>query len=400
MSKGATTWITIPTYWGYGSGEKGEQKCIFDHPTPIDSEGTLGRLLESLRTLETDFNVLVIVGTTHPDIAGKAHDKVLSILKKYSGYYPVYLVSDCNLERVSRLVGNNLLSLDGYGSIRNLQLVIPYIADAQAVVGIDDDEIITDSGYLNKVLQYIGASEGAVKVSGMAGPYFDRNGEYAIEGADALESEKNIFIKKNFFMNQALKKVMDCGEVIARSNVAFGGNMCIHRSTIEKACFDPYIARGEDYDYVINAKMEGLDFYFRPDMGIVHLPPDSTGSQAGDNVSKLLADINRFIYMKEKMEFYNIKNSLARFDTSYLLPYPGIYLDPALDLESEAVKALEKLYPEYCENIDPVIRVKEAISDNKNKVNAFFDFHKRWKDVIPSLSNDNALKEAVLSFLL
>ena len=132
-------------------------------------------------------------------------------------------------------------------------------------------------------------------------------------------------------MDEALKKVMSQDEEIVKSNVAFGGNMSISRKTIRNVCHDPYIPRGEDYDYVINARMKGLSFFFQPGMGIIHLPPDSTGSQAGDNVSKMLADIKRFIYMRKKMEYKE-----EAFDYDFLLPYPRIYLSEDLDLESQA----------------------------------------------------------------
>ena len=60
----------------------------------------------------------------------------------------------------------------------------------------------------------------------------------------------------------------------------------------------------EDYDYVINAAMDGVFWYFCPELRIVHLPPDSTGSQAGDKLGKLVADIRRFIYMREKFRYH------------------------------------------------------------------------------------------------
>jgi GT2 family glycosyltransferase len=96
--------------------------------------------------------------------------------------------------------------------------------------------------------------------------------------------------------------------------------MVMPRETIARVCHDPYIPRGEDYDYVINVAMAGIFWRFCPTMRIVHLPPDSTGSQAADTASKLLADIRRFIYMREKMRLHAERFPDERFDPDYLLP--------------------------------------------------------------------------------
>ena len=42
--------VAIPTYWTYPGGE-GPEEIVFDHPTPLDTPGTLRRTLESLTPL-------------------------------------------------------------------------------------------------------------------------------------------------------------------------------------------------------------------------------------------------------------------------------------------------------------------------------------------------------------
>jgi hypothetical protein len=57
------TVMVIPTYWardsrtGWKPGD-----IIYDHPTPIDQEGTLVRMLESLNILEDKNFSLVVFG--------------------------------------------------------------------------------------------------------------------------------------------------------------------------------------------------------------------------------------------------------------------------------------------------------------------------------------------------
>ena len=42
-----STWIAVPTYWTFLSTEPAVALTVFDHPTPLDEEGTLARTLES-----------------------------------------------------------------------------------------------------------------------------------------------------------------------------------------------------------------------------------------------------------------------------------------------------------------------------------------------------------------
>ncbi len=37
--------------------------------------------------------------------------------------------------------------------------------------------------------------------------------------------------------------------------------------------FDPHVTRGEDIDYLMNAKMFGFDFFLDNKLSIKHLPP-------------------------------------------------------------------------------------------------------------------------------
>ena len=45
--------MVIPSYWGRKKKEgRKETDTIYDHPTPLDEEGTLGRLLDSLSIIK------------------------------------------------------------------------------------------------------------------------------------------------------------------------------------------------------------------------------------------------------------------------------------------------------------------------------------------------------------
>lgn len=391
----SSTWIAVPTYWTFPTQEPGTEQTIFDHPTPLDCDGTLVRTLETFRRLKGSFNVLVVAAGTHPALGARIHEKVSALLKPFAADFPLYLASPANLPVLSKLMGESILALDSYGNIRNVQLALPYLAGCDRVIGIDDDELIEDPDYVSKVQAAVGSKQQQETVAGIAGPYFDRAGEYRIHGAEALSSCGNIFIKKNFFMNEALK--IDMKDMsMRRSNVAFGGNMAMARATIARVCHDPYIPRGEDYDYVINAAMRGMFFYFLPYAGIVHLPPDSTGSQAADKESKLLADIRRFIYMRIKTAYHARCYPQERFDLAYLQPYPGCYLNEDIDLKAHGAAAIREKIPAMANTAEQF--VAEASATAETKAREFFVYRDTWARVLAAAVRKTSAEDAAAPF--
>jgi len=61
------TVVVIPTYWGRKKeiGFK-EGDIVYDHATPVDEEGTLGRTLESMKILKKkDFKLVILICPTN-----------------------------------------------------------------------------------------------------------------------------------------------------------------------------------------------------------------------------------------------------------------------------------------------------------------------------------------------
>jgi hypothetical protein len=376
------TWIVVPTYWTFPTTAPGKELFAFDHPTPLDEEGTLARTLESFRKLQGKFNVLIIAGACNPLIEAQIDDKIRQIVRPFIQDFPLYLASPANLAALNALLPEPILRLDTYGNIRNVQLALPYLAGATSAVGIDDDEVIEIPDFVSRATRFLGNTVDGVKVGGVAGPYFDSVGDYRVTSDESIAKNPNIFLKKNFFMNEALRKAMTipAGVEIVRSNVAFGGNMTMPRATIARTCHDPYIPRGEDYDYVINAAMDGTSFFFQPGMWITHLPPGAAvGSQAGDKASKLVSDIRRFIYFREKTRIYRELYPRGPLEFLYLLPYPGIYLDSSFDLQKQGILALDEKYPEYCQVHSPEKLVEDATTVANLRAREFFAYQEKWR---------------------
>jgi hypothetical protein len=391
-------WIAVPTYWTHPASKPGPEATVFDHPTPLDGAGTLVRTLESFTGLRGEFRVLVVAAAAQPELGAAVHERVAGLIRPLAGRLKLYLASPIHLRELNARLPEPVLGLDSYGSIRNVQLAVPYALGADAVGGIDDDEVIEDPDFLSHAARGVAAG-----VGGMAGPYFDARGDWRIAGAEELAAEPNIFLKKNFFMNRAIARAMAGAgpDGLADSNVAFGGNMIMPRATIARVPHDPYIPRGEDYDYVVNAAMSGIFWRFCPAMRIVHLPPDSTGSQAGDKRSKLVADIYRFIYMQEKLRRHAERFPAERFDPGYLMPYPGPYLDPAVDLGAEAVRALDARYPEFrAGGGSPERLAEEAAALARVKAAEFFDFRDRWRRALAAPDGLPAFADAARRLLV
>ncbi len=387
-------WIVVPTYWTHPSSKPGPETVVFDHPTPLDTEGTLARTLESFLHLQGRFRVLVVAAGAHPDLGQAVDMRVRELIEPYADRLDLHFVSPVHLEALNGSLVSPILRLDSYGNIRNVQLIVPFALGAGAVIGIDDDEIIEIPDYLDHVVRHINRPVDGETIRGMAGPYFDAKGDYHIPEAETLADCDNIFLKKNWFMDQAVSRGMRGGpDGVVRSNVAFGGNMVMARSTIARVCHDPHIARGEDYDYVINAAMDGIFWYFCPAMRITHLPPDSTGSQAADKQSKLIADIRRFIYMQEKMRHHRRHLPDEAFDPEYLQPYPGPYLDESADLQRAGVEALDRKYPQLRATVSPEALVEEAQAVARVKAEEFFAYREAWQAALAGLDESSAFSE-------
>ena len=69
--------MVIPSYWSRESavGWK-ERDAIYDHPTPLDAEGTLQRAIESIEKLEDkEFQLVILAVATAKAIESKVEKK-------------------------------------------------------------------------------------------------------------------------------------------------------------------------------------------------------------------------------------------------------------------------------------------------------------------------------------
>ena len=80
------TVMVIPTYWARESATGWQPgDAVYDHPTPIDQEGTLREALDSLAVLESnDFSLLILACATTPEIEEAVEERVSESSKQAS----------------------------------------------------------------------------------------------------------------------------------------------------------------------------------------------------------------------------------------------------------------------------------------------------------------------------
>jgi len=239
--------IVIPTYWTWSSQQPdGPVEAVYDHPTPMDGESTLPRLLESLSAPGgPEFGVLILTAVTHPELETAAAGRVTSLIAPFRAQHPIAQATEADAAAIRRrrpsLAAH--VQMRNYAGVRNLQLLLAHALGAEVIVALDDDETVAPDVMLPE------------------GPRTD-----------------NVFLDKNAIMNEGTRALQATPGRLAPTPVALGGNMIFHRDLFTQVGFDPGITRGEDIDYLINARLAGHRFWLDKELLITHRPPEAYGA--------------------------------------------------------------------------------------------------------------------------
>ncbi|MGB2762623.1 MAG: hypothetical protein WBC21_03780 [Minisyncoccales bacterium] len=339
--------MVIPSYWarekdvGWKQGD-----AIYDHPTPLDSEGTLLRAIQSIEKLkDKDFQLVIIAVATTEDIERQVEKKIANIIKSCNSGVEVLLFGRSHLRQIHSLLIKNgrkeyvdLLQLRGYSNIRNLCMFITHILDSETAVLIDDDEVFEDPEFMLKAKEFINKNIGGKIVKAIAGYYLQPDGDYHVK--KPFRSWMKYWDQYDR-MNEAFDKIIGTKPRLKETPFVFGGNMVIHRSLFTVVPFDPNVLRGEDIDFLINARMFGYPFFLDNQLSIKHLPPSKTHPFW----MQLREDIYRFIYERAKIEHQKEIKGMAKVYPENFDPYPGCFLKK--DLEEKIEKSSKLLSEEY-----------------------------------------------------
>jgi len=389
--------MVIPSYWARESevGWK-EGDAIYDHPTSLDSEGTLIRAIQSIKKLEDkEFQLVVIAVATAEDIETQVEKKVANIIKSSNPGVEVLLFGHSHLKQIHELLISEgkkedifLLQLRGYPEIRNLCMFIPHIIGSEAAVLIDDDEVFEDREFMSKTKEFIGRNIEGKIINAVAGYYLQPDGDY--------------HVKKPFHpwmkywdqydkMNEAFDMVIGTEPRLKETPFVFGGNMVIHRDLFTVVPFDPDVPRGEDIDFLINAKMFGFHFFLDNQLSIKHLPPP----KAHPTWKQLREDIYRFIYERAKIEHQKEVNGMKRVYADDFDPYPGFFLKT--NLEEKIGQACKLLSGEYLaqgdkqgseEALNNTIIARTDAVPKRDPFQNLCKLQKRWQDLMRFTSHE------------
>lgn len=391
-----STCVVVPTYWTRAGGSRRPGDAVYDHPTPLDGESTLEPLLASLEKLPKTFYLVLIVAVTGDDAAEASVAQVRRLADRYTGI-PTLVFGPAQLSwlhgwlnRRALPEATDFLDLQQYPRIRNLQLAIPHALHSEAVVAIDDDEIVTDPAFFEKATEPLGREVNGAGVDGLSGYYLQRDGGILLQVDPGKARAPNLFDRKAAIMNSATERLEAMPDEIVETPFCFGGNMEFTPDLMAAVGFDPGITRGEDIDYLINARLEGRRFFMRKDLRILHCPPEG-GSYKDTNVSKLEQDILRFVYEEEKLRASHTVDGLETVTADDLVPYPGDFLRP--DLDDEAAEALDQAGYDG----DARDYVEEARATARQRITRYLRFRVEWPMVMQALYDDATVRDKLLS---
>ena len=383
--------MVIPSYWSRESkvGWK-EGDAVYDHPTLLDGENTLRRTLQSIDILEDkNFQLVVIAVATAEDIAKQVEDKVLNIIKSISLGVDVFLFGSTHLGQIHSILLSkgkksyaSLLSLKGYANIRNLCIFIPHVLGSDVAVLIDDDEVFEDPYFMSKAKEFIGRNVDGRMVNSVTGYVVHSDGDYKVKKPFHPWMR---YWDKNEKMNETFDKMIGREPRLKETPFALGGNMVIHRNLFSVVPFDTNVPRGEDTDFLMNARMFGFSFFLDNQLSIRHLPPP----KSHPIWMQLREDIYRFVYERTKIEYQKDRIGMTRIYPEDLDPYPGCFLRG--DLEAKVEKSCKLLSNEYLakgnklDSKEALHNITLAKSDAVPKYDPFerlCQMQKHWKDLM------------------
>jgi hypothetical protein len=375
--------IVIPTYWTWPGPQVNRPVEIFyDHPTPVDGESTLPRLLESLTALAGPaFSVLILTAAAHSDLEQAAANRVETLIAPFRRHYPIAQATEADASFIRQRHPHlaHHVQMRGYAGVRNLQLLLSHALGAEVIIALDDDEVVAPD-YLQTALHFVGQEYEGQQILGLAGFYLDADG-------DVLVPERprtgNMYLDKFAIMNEGARALQAAPGRLVPTPVAFGGNMVFHRDLFTQVGFDPGITRGEDIDYLINARMAGFNFWLDKELVITHLPPRHYNLPP---YVKMAEDVRRFLYEREKLRLA-AERGIQTPTITELSPYPGCFL--ADGTAGHARTALESIAtPELTQAHDAPADIV-TLSQERARQNApnYFEFAQTWPRLMTAVGD-------------
>lgn len=157
---------------------------LYDHPTPLNEQGTLGRCLNSLRQVRGLGQVIILVAA-EGGVEDEAAKKVQNIANQFPQMHTLVIgraeaeIVQQRLDQLGFGGQQEAIGLTGYSAVRNLGLVVAQVLGFDSVVFIDDDETIEDEAFLEKAMYGLGKlTKKGIPILAKSGFYFNDEGTY------------------------------------------------------------------------------------------------------------------------------------------------------------------------------------------------------------------------------
>ncbi len=340
--------LVIPTYWGPMDGS---EEVVYDHPTGFEDTGTLADTLKDLEKFEEilsgEIPVFIVAVSNKTDLWDKTEETLRRYVSPFSGKMDIRLFSKSwfdgikgNSVGVSEVDFDDLLLPTGYSQVRNLSLLAGLEYKTDISIFIDDDELLPDTDFFKKAEYLMGekACDNGI-VEGKAG-YYDQ------DRPNFRWYWQLKWWPKDRTFNEMFDGFMKSEYRLNSTMVALGGNMVMTRRMMSDVCFDPEIHRGEDMDYVFNARMLGYRFYFDNMLRILHTPPEKKTPMW----KKGKEDILRFLYLRKKYRAHLESPLVQKVSIEEFAPYPSVFMQD--DLEDRILEHMKMLGLKYLSDGD------------------------------------------------
>lgn len=389
--------IIVPTFISARRRkEGGSVLSTYDHTTPISAPGELPRLLHSLQKVRGIGQIIILV-VSEPSIENQAAEKVQTAAAQYPSLNiavvgaPELALVQQRMEQLGVGKLSKEIGLAGYGAIRNLGLVLANTLGFDSVVFLDDDEVVDDADFLQSAMYGLGKlTKKGIPILAKTGYYFNSEGTYLSKSQNKWY---NHFWQQGKAFNAMIAKAMRSPR-LSRSNHVCGGCLALHKEAFKRLSFDPWIARGEDLDYMLDLRMYGSDIWFDNKWSLRHLPPE-TESEG----TRFRQDIFRWLYEYRKMEYSRTQIDLLQVKPSSLEPYPGPFLEPGIVRRIRTTAFLRSLARPDKKAYRKAAKAAtgEATTYAQRNCSKYFEFQFVWPELMARMENDQILSTALLS---
>ncbi len=389
--------VIIPTFISATRRPRDGEDVVarYDHTTAISSQGELGRCLTSLEKVE-GLGLVVVLVAADKGLENQAYEKVQAVAAQHPALSTLVMgSSELGLirQRMEQLNIGQLkdeVGLVGYGAVRNLGLVVANVLGFDAVVFLDDDEVVDDPRFLEKGMYGLGKlTKKGIPILAKTGYYLNDQGSYLSKWVDAWYDR---FWQQGRAFNEWISSAMK-GPRLSRSNHVCGGCLAIHKEAFKRLAFDPWISRGEDLDYMLNLRMYGSDIWFDNKWALRHLPPKTVSE--GDRFRQ---DIFRWIYEYRKLEYSRALIDLHQIKPQSLEPYPGPFLERGLIgriRRTAFLRSLGRPDKKAYRRAAKAAAGEASTYAERNCAN-YFEFQYVWPEAMARLDQDKLLATALV----